>query len=66
MYDPEYLAMPKRGQKMFEQDGASCNFNKSSQMYFSNALGKDWHGTMKDDWPGNSPDLNPIENIQGH
>jgi transposase len=42
---------------IFQQDGAPCHTAK---------ICKDWferHGVTVLDWPGNSPDLNPIENL---
>ena len=62
-YDPEYLAMPRTGIKVYQQDGASCHFSKSTTMYLSSHMDKTWSWTGKGEWPTNSPDLNIIENI---
>lgn len=62
-HDKEYLGMPKKGPNMFQQDGASCHFSKSTTMYLDSQLGKAWNFTGKGDWPANSPDLNVIENM---
>ena len=47
-----------RARRVFQQDLASCNTSKKMQTFFAqtdiNLL----------DWPGNSPDLNPIENLR--
>lgn len=45
------------GTAMFQQDSALCHVSKLMMKYF-----KDNNITLLD-WPGNSPDLNPIENL---
>ena len=40
---------------MFMQDGAACHHSKLVSYFFKNIE------TL--DWPGNSPDLNPIKNL---
>jgi len=42
---------------IFQQDGAPCYTAKSSMKRFSD------HDITVLSWPGNSPDLNPIENL---
>ena len=42
---------------MFTQDGAPCNHSKLVSNFFERK------NTKRLDWPGNSPDLNPIENL---
>ena len=50
-------AMKKAGTKWFLQDGAPCHNAKKVKTWLQQ---KGWHLV---DWPGNSPDLNPIENL---
>lgn len=45
------------GEPIFQQDSAPCHVSKKMLKYF-----KDKKVTLLD-WPGNSPDLNPIENL---
>jgi transposase len=44
---------------IFMQDGAPCHTAKACKAYLEQA------GIVTLEWPGNSPDLNPIENIWG-
>ena len=55
--------MPKTVKGHFMQDGASCHMSKSTEMMLRSALPKGWTFDKKGEWPANSPDLNPIENI---
>ena len=42
---------------IFQQDGASCHTAKACQAWFRD------NNVRLLEWPGNSPDLNPIENL---
>ena len=42
---------------IFQQDGAPCHTAKICTKWFAD------NGIRLLDWPGNSPDLNPIENL---
>lgn len=44
--------------EVFMQDGASCHTSKVIKDWM-----KDYSVNVIEDWPGNSPDLNPIENL---
>ena len=46
------------GASVFQQDGAPCHTAKSVITWL-----KDCEIKFIEDWPGNSPDLNPIENL---
>ncbi len=48
----------QRGATVFQQDGAPCHTAKSITQWLG-----DCQILYISDWPGNSPDLNPIENI---
>ena len=45
---------------LFMQDGASTHTAKATQKWLTENFPKFW---KKGEWPGNSPDLNPIENL---
>lgn len=42
---------------IFQQDSAPCHVSKKAKKYFQDK------GILLLDWPGNSPDFNPIENV---
>ena len=44
---------------VFQQENASCHTSKLSKQFFAE------QNVQILDWPANSPDLNPIENIWG-
>ena len=52
------LFMMQHGTTHFLQDGAPCHKSKIVTAWFQERL----HISLID-WPGNSPDLNPIENV---
>ena len=45
---------------IFQQDGAPAHHSKMSQEWLNNSVPSFWE---KGIWPGNSPDLNPLENV---
>ena len=47
---------------IFQQDGPPSHTSKLSQQWCQNNFPNYW---AKDVWPGNSPDLSPIENLWG-
>lgn len=51
-------AFDRCGATVFMQDGAPCHTAKSVKLWL-----KDCEVNYFDDWPGNSPDINPIENL---
>ena len=53
----ERSMLPNMSEFFFIQDGAPAHIAKLTQERCSQKLPNFWH---KEDWPGNSPDLNPI------
>ena len=53
----EYAIRLRRQKFIFMQDGARAHLSKESKQFFKN------EGFQPMEWPPNSPDLNPIENI---
>jgi transposase len=49
--------MPRLGATKFLQDGAPCHTAKKVKAFLKE------NNVSVMDWPGNSPDLNPIENL---
>ena len=45
------------GNGIFQQDNAKCHTSKKMQTFFKKSK------KPLLDWPGNSPDLNPIKNL---
>ena len=56
----ERSMIEKMSESIFMQDGAPAHTAKLTQTWCSDHLPGYW---AKADWPGNSPDLNPIENL---
>ena len=56
----ERSMIEKMSESIFMQDGAPAHTAKLTQAWCSEHLPSYW---AKVDWPGNSPDLNPIENL---
>ncbi|KAI6661477.1 hypothetical protein LOD99_13350 [Oopsacas minuta] len=52
--------LPDMSRAIFQQDGAPAHTAKKTQEWCDNNLVEFW---TKETWPGNSPDLNPIENL---
>ena len=48
----------KRGNRIFQHDGARCHMSKDTQKYLKNKKVE-----MIPDWPPYSPDLSPIERV---
>ena len=56
----ERTLLEKMSEAIFQQDGAPAHTSKRAQEWCSNNLPSFWR---KGTWPGNSPDLSPIENL---
>ena len=54
---PDLIKAFPHGGGVFQQDEAPCHASKKSMTAFTNS------NVEILDWPGNSPDLNPIENL---
>ena len=52
--------LPDMSKVIFQQDGAPAHTAKKAQEWCNNNLDEFW---AKGTWPGNSPDLSPIENL---
>ena len=52
--------LPNMSRAIFMQDGAPAHTNSRTQEWCRNNMPAFW---AKGEWPGNSPDLNPIENL---
>ena len=56
----EKKIVDRRSEGIFMQDGAPAHTAKRTQEWCAEHLPEFWG---KGEWPGNSPDLNPIENV---
>ena len=52
--------LPDMSKLIFMQDGAPAHIAKMTQAWCAEHFPEFWR---KDQWPDNSPDLNPIENL---
>ena len=52
--------LPNMSRAIFMQDGAPAHTSNRAQEWCKNNMPAFW---AKGEWPGNSPDLNPIENL---
>jgi len=58
---PDLIAKHGDGEDfIFMQDGAGEHVSKSTQQYLTRSAVSFWPKGL---WPGNSPDINPIENL---
>ena len=56
----ERSMLQNMSEAIFQQDGAPAHSSKMAQEWCNNNLSSFW---KKGTWPGNSPDLSPIENL---
>ena len=54
---PVIFNSDSRAGRVFQQNLAPCHISKKMQTFFAQT------GIILLEWPGNSPDLNPIENL---
>ena len=56
----QHKFLPDMSMDIFQQDGAPVHMSKVAIKWLENNLNSFWG---KGVWPGNSPDLSPIENL---
>ena len=49
---------------VFQQDNTSPHISKKTRAWFDTAMSE--HNFVKMEWPPNSPDMNPMENLWAH
>ena len=63
LWEKDYLALKKRSNYVFMQDGARCHTANSTYDWLKKNLPKNIKHHTKGEWPASSPDLNPIERL---